>query len=1041
VIDQIDFSVNATQVLPSAGSAGPVNFAGGPFVVLPAFASDAMTVLSGFGNDVAVYETNADANNVDVRYTLTFRPFIAISNVNTKIHAAVMNRAGIPGGDEKDIAKNCTPDPLTCNWNQVAPVDLQAEECITINLEPHRDDKDEDRPTNQAAVKAFVENGGNFLAQCHAVANFEGLVGDPTPVGIFLTTDGIVKNGLDEILKYPSPTVPFSQFIGGLDGGQGGSIPDWTHDGGGFQGAPSVGGHLVAQNTTSTDTYQATGGKRFPDALGGNVFYLGGHEYKDNNNNSINGVRMALAAVFVPADRPQVCGFDFGAPELTMVKNATQSNFTGSGQTLNYTFDVTNTGTVAIPGPIVIFDDKATDESCPNVNTVGNFDTNLDPGETIQCTASYDTTGGDVTAGSVTNTATACGDPNTGSPVDEGDYDTCSDPDGETVPYLANDVVLVKTALDANYDAVGDQLDYTYDVTNNGQTKLNCPVTVSDNKVTVVCDACTGQGNNDNVLDPSETVQCDNTGDPYDVTQADLDAGSVTNQATATVDGVPSNQDEETVPAQQNPVLTLLKSVTESNYDQVGDTLNYSYKLTNDGNVTLYPPYSVNDNKATDESCPGTPASLAPGEYVTCSASYTVDQADLDNGSVTNQATASAKDPDDQTVNSNQDEETVPAVQNFSLTLLKTASPKQFSLEGDIINFTYKLTNSGNVTLWAPYTVDDDKSTDESCPATPDHIAPGEFVTCTATYQITANDVTNGSVTNLATATAKDASDAGDDVVSNQDSETVSNSGSLTRFIIHKIWDQAGDTDGIPVTGHLSCTGAFTTQQDVVFTATTDAILFVYDIALIPEEGQVDCTVTEVVPEGYHASYQCDEGNCGDSEQDLESCFWSDVDDDGTYRCTITNTPLPATVTVTKTWVIEGASQGFDGHHEIWGKCDENGYTDILLYGGSHNCFDGHCNAWAEVDDATDGSVDYEFTIVRPAYPSSDCTFYEETFDNVVESDNGCGDIQLSAGEEVECEIVNTVFFEGIPALNRYGLAMLALLMLGLGLVGFRRLT
>jgi len=31
------------------------------------------------------------------------------------------------------------------------------------------------------------------------------------------------------------------------------------------------------------------------------------------------------------------------------------------------------------------------------------------------------------------------------------------------------------------------------------------------------------------------------------------------------------------------------------------------------------------------------------------------------------------------------------------------------------------------------------------------------------------------------------------------------------------------------------------------------------------------------------------------------------------------------------------------------------------------------------------------------------------------------------------------VFFEGIPTLNHYGMAILALLMLGVGFVGFRR--
>ena len=48
-------------------------------------------------------------------------------------------------------------------------------------------------------------------------------------------------------------------------------------------------------------------------------------------------------------------------------------------------------------------------------------------------------------------------------------------------------------------------------------------------------------------------------------------------------------------------------------------------------------------------------------------------------------------------------------------------------------------------------------------------------------------------------------------------------------------------------------------------------------------------------------------------------------------------------------------------------------------------------------------------------------------------------DIPVESGDEIACEIVNTVFFEGIPTLNQYGMAILALLMLGVGFVGFRR--
>ena len=257
--------------------------------------------------------------------------------------------------------------------------------------------------------------------------------------------------------------------------------------------------------------------------------------------------------------------------------------------------------------------------------------------------------------------------------------------------------------------------------------------------------------------------------------------------------------------------------------------------------------------------------------------------------------------------------------------------------------------------------------------------------------------------------------------------------GSTTTFIIEKTWEQAGDTDGLQVTAHLKCTGALSTQQTVVFTATTDAVLFVYDIIQIPKDQQVNCDITEDVPENYTARYNCNDDDCGDSGQQLAKCAYLDVDPRRTYRCSIANRPVPATVTVTKTWIVEGADLGFDGGHYVHGRCDS------LVVGEGE---DGKCgpDCWySEVwqNEAVDG--EYEFTIPRPNYPYTRCTFGESVNDSVVESENGCGKMNLAAGAEVECEIVNTVFFEGIPTLNQYGMAILALLMLGVGFIGFRR--
>ena len=120
----------------------------------------------------------------------------------------------------------------------------------------------------------------------------------------------------------------------------------------------------------------------------------------------------------------------------------------------------------------------------------------------------------------------------------------------------------------------------------------------------------------------------------------------------------------ETVTAVQSRSLTLVKTATPVTYDAVGDVISYSYLVTNNGNVRLAGPVTVTDDKAT-VTCPNVntvgnlDGYLDPGESITCAASYSITQADLNNGSVTNTAKASAGGTD-----SNPDSETVTASQS-----------------------------------------------------------------------------------------------------------------------------------------------------------------------------------------------------------------------------------------------------------------------------------------------------------------------------------------------------------------------------------------
>ena len=120
-------------------------------------------------------------------------------------------------------------------------------------------------------------------------------------------------------------------------------------------------------------------------------------------------------------------------------------------------------------------------------------------------------------------------------------------------------------------------------VTNTGNLTLD-PVTVDDPLVgPVTCPA--------GPLAPGATVAC--TAVTYTLTQADVDAGGVTN--TATVTGNPptgpdvTSDDTVTTAIPSAPLIQLDKVAGIPSGSAAGDTIGYSFLVTNTGNVTLDP--------------------------------------------------------------------------------------------------------------------------------------------------------------------------------------------------------------------------------------------------------------------------------------------------------------------------------------------------------------------------------------------------------------------------------------------------------------------
>ncbi len=311
------------------------------------------------------------------------------------------------------------------------------------------------------------------------------------------------------------------------------------------------------------------------------------------------------------------------------------------GETINYDFLVTNAGNVTITG--ITITDTLAPPAGPEV-TATCPDTPVAPGATLVCTADYLVTQADIDNGQIVNSATAAGVDVNGDPVTSG-------PSTATVPVFVGPaaITIVKHATVADTDHngarnAGDQILWTFDLTNTGPVTLHAVGVRDAFAGTVTCAAT--------VLAPEATTTCAADA-PHVVTQAEMDAGSVTNTATATaisayggvVDSLPSTV---TVPLPADPSLALVKraTVTERNDDgrtDVGDSVLWTFTVTNTGNVTVHD-ITVHDAIAGAVTCAHT--TLAPGQSASCASKpHVFTNADADKGTIVNVATASGTVP------------------------------------------------------------------------------------------------------------------------------------------------------------------------------------------------------------------------------------------------------------------------------------------------------------------------------------------------------------------------------------------------------------
>jgi len=239
----------------------------------------------------------------------------------------------------------------------------------------------------------------------------------------------------------------------------------------------------------------------------------------------------------------------------------------------------------------------------------------------------------------------------------------------------------------------------------------------------------------------------------------------------------PNNCDDATVKVSVYiPSISITKDGTyvDTNNDgktNIGDVVSYKFVIKNTGNVTLTN-VTVTDNNAVVTG--GPIATLAPGatDATTFTASHAITQEDINKGIVYNLATATAKDPKDKPVTATSTDPTpcttcpkdpvctdctiTELTQTPKIALVKTASVSGTGAKGDVITYTFAVTNTGNTTLTNIVVTDPMVGlTITGNPIATLAVGASSSV-IKGTYTITQTDIDAGKVVNTALATAKD---------------------------------------------------------------------------------------------------------------------------------------------------------------------------------------------------------------------------------------------------------------------------------------------
>ncbi len=408
------------------------------------------------------------------------------------------------------------------------------------------------------------------------------------------------------------------------------------------------------------------------------------------------------------------------------------------GDPVDWTYAVTNTGTVTLD-PVVVADVPAETITCPK--------TVLVPGESMTCSATGVAVAPSVN-GPYSNIATV-----TGTPPATSGLPPATDDDPSHYIGAAPSIDIEKatngpggTPVDADsapgpYIGVGDQVTWTYVVTNEGNQVLSNVTVVDDTVGQITCprDTLTVAPDND------ATMTCTATGTAVAGQYRNVATVEATDPTSATVTDADVSHYFGAVPS-----VVLQKLTNGEDADvapgpmlEIGQNVLWIYLVRNDGNIALSS-FAVTDDQVGAVTCPK--VVLRPSDVATCFATGTAAA-----GQYANVGTVTATDLAGTVVGDTDPSHYFgadPGIQVEKSTNGPGGTPVDADVApgpaiavGDQVTWTYTITNTGNVGLTGVLLADSMAGVSPTCPQ--NALAVGASMTCTATGTATAGQYEN----------------------------------------------------------------------------------------------------------------------------------------------------------------------------------------------------------------------------------------------------------------------------------------------------------